>query len=276
MKPSGIVTLTTDFGHRDSYVGQMKGAALAVASSLELVDLCHAVPPHDVSAGAYLLETGYAAFPEGTTHLAVVDPGVGTRRRALVVRTDRYYFVGPDNGLLSRVLEREPARSVNVLAQPEYRREETSATFEGRDVFAPAAAWIARGVEPERLGPAAGDIARLPGIGRSMRPGMPTRVPVIWIDHFGNAVVDVRAEVLIEALGHAPASTGDLRLATSGGEVREFRRTYADGSGPGPFLLINSAGYLELALDSGPVDRRLNLSLGTEVELTVGPAEDVL
>jgi S-adenosylmethionine hydrolase len=270
MKPSGIVTLTTDFGLADSYVGQMKGAALAVDPGLRLVDLCHEVPSHDVAAGAYLLESGYAAFPEGTIHVAVVDPGVGTERRPIAVRADRHFFVGPDNGLLSRVLRREASREAHVLRDPALRRPVTSPTFEGRDVFAPAAAWIARGVDLERFGPAAGDLVRLPGLGRRLRRGAAERLRVVWIDRFGNVVLDARLDSLTETLGRPPSSSHDLRLVTPRGDViREFRRTYATGQGRGPFLLINSADYLEVAVLSDRADRRLDLAVGVEVELTL-------
>jgi S-adenosylmethionine hydrolase len=191
-----ILTLTTDFGLRDSYVGQMKGAVLAVDHEIRVVDLCHEVPPQRILSGAYLLETGYAAFPAGSVHVAVVDPGVGTRRRPLAVRAGSHLFVAPDNGLLSRVLDREPLREAHVIEEERYLRSPRSATFEGRDLFAPAAAWLARGVEPGELGRAAGKIVRLPASGHALRPGVPAEIDVLHVDRFGNVALDLRADIL--------------------------------------------------------------------------------
>jgi S-adenosylmethionine hydrolase len=269
MPPPRIITLTTDFGTRESFVGQMRGAALAVCPEALLVDLTHEVPPHDVAAGAFLLATAYSTFPRGTIHVAVVDPGVGTRRRAIGVRTDRFYFLAPDNGLLSRVLDEEPLESAHVLEAEHYRRETVSATFEGRDVFAPAAAWLARGVDLANFGPRAGEIVRLPSTASRIEPGRPAKVRVLMVDRFGNATLDLSRRTLapiLEALGEKAR----MRVATPGGLVSEFRRTYADEEGSAPILLFNSADHLEVAIRSGSAAEKLGLSPGTEVEFLIG------
>jgi S-adenosylmethionine hydrolase len=263
-----IVTLTTDFGIRDTYVGQMKGALLAVEPTLQVVDLSHQVPPQDLHAGAYLLETGVAAFPEGTIHVAVVDPGVGTDRRAIAVRTARHRFLAPDNGLLDRALERDPPLETREIDGRHPGRPECSATFEGRDRFAPAAARLARGEPLTGFGPEVDDRVRLPRLRGLLRPDAPAGVRVLWVDHFGNAVLDVRTSELVTTLGRSPDAGAAWRLETPAGPVTEFHRTYGE-AGERPFLLINSAGYLELALRDGSAAEQNGLSVGAVLDLTL-------
>ena len=272
--PSGpispkIVTLTTDFGHDDSYVGQMKGILLSVDPEIRFVDLCHDVPPTAIAEGAYVLETGYSCFPARTVHMAVVDPGVGTERRPLAVEAGSWYFVVPDNGLLTRVLAREPLREARVIEQQAYLRPSRSSTFEGRDVFAPAAAWIACGVELKRLGPPAGELVRLPGVRPEIRPGLAVEIPVLHVDRFGNVVLDVHLDQLVALLGEPPFTAACLRLQAPRGEVARFFRTFGDAVGAEPFLLINSAGYLEVAVQGGRADLVLGLAAGARSVLTV-------
>ena len=264
-----MLTLTTDFGNLDSYVGQMKGAALSVAPDLCIVDLCHEVPPQQIAAGAYVLETGYASFPEGTVHLAVVDPGVGTGRRAIAVRSERFTFVAPDNGLLTRVLEKDPLVAAHAIEAEAYTSTAVSATFEGRDRFAPAAAWLARGLPLHELGPAVSDLVRLAFPRPEVRRGVPLHVPVIMIDHFGNVILDLPAEAVSLVLGRPLDEQTSLTVSTPGGIVTRFQRTYGSPSSGDPFALVNSAGYLELALAGSRADRRLDLRPGAFVELTL-------
>lgn len=265
-----IITFCTDFGTHDNFVGQMKGAALAIAPELQLVDLCHAVPPHDVAAGAFILETGFRAFPPGTVHVAVVDPGVGTPRRAVAVKTRSYTFVAPDNGLLSRVLDVERAVRAHVLEAAHYRRKTVSATFEGRDVFAPAAAWLARGAALENLGPPAGPLVGLEGTRPPVRRGATVELPVLQIDRFGNATLDARAVDLARLFEGAPVAQWSLVARTASGEVNRTVRTYTEGGEDAPFLVINSAGYLEIALYGRSAAEELRLERGRGVELTIG------
>ena len=267
---SKIITLTTDFGNADTYVGQMKGAALAIDPDVLLVDLCHGVPPQDVRAGSYLLEIGYSVFPAGTVHVAVVDPGVGTDRRMLAVQAGQYYFLAPDNGLLTRVLRRERMTAAHVLQQASYFGARRSTTFAGRDVFAPVAAWICRGVGLDRLGPPATELVSLESPPERIELGRATRIPVIHVDHFGNVVLDVRLETLTAVLGHVPDRESTLRLAAEGGQVTRFAPTYARAESPEPFFLINSAGYLEVAVNAGRADLALGLRRGMHPELRVG------
>jgi S-adenosylmethionine hydrolase len=269
MSLPGIITLTTDFGTADTFVGQMKGAILSVAPEARIVDLTHEVPAHDVAAGGFALRTAYAAFPPGTVHVAVVDPGVGTSRRGLVVRTQRFLFVAPDNGLLSAVLEEEPLEEAFVLEDEHYRLPETSATFEGRDVFSPAAAWLLRGILPEGFGPPAGDLVRLDLSRARPEHGRPARVRAVAVDRFGNVTLDLPRHAL-EPMLNAPGEHR-VRVVTDGGVVNEMHRTYGDAKGDRPFLLFNSAGYLEIAVREGRATDRLRVRAGDEVAIIIGP-----
>jgi S-adenosylmethionine hydrolase len=217
MDPPRIVTLTTDFGLEDGYVAQMKGAALSICPELQFVDITHHVPAHDVLAGALHLKSAYAAFPPRTVHVAVVDPGVGTARRGVVVRTTRYVFVAPDNGILSLALEDEPPGAAHLLEARHFQRPTVSATFEGRDVFAPAAAWVARGIPIERFGPEACDLARLELPAFRAEAGQPVSVRALLVDRFGNVTLNVPRRGI--GRGDDPASP-DSRPGAGGDDRR--------------------------------------------------------
>jgi S-adenosylmethionine hydrolase len=250
-----VITLTTDFGNTDSWVGQMKGVILGICPDAVVVDLTHGVPSHDVAGGAYALACGFPAFPEGTIHVAVVDPGVGTDRRRLVVRARGHWFIAPDNGLLTRVVRGAESVAAWSIEQAHYLRTDVSSTFEGRDVFAPAAAWIARGTEASHLGPPVGDWILLPDRTPELVPGREVAVPVVAVDRFGNVVLDL----------HGGGFAG--RVLVGDAEVATFRRTYADAPAGEPFLLWNSSGFLEIAVREGRASDLLGLAPGAEVRL---------
>lgn len=267
---AALITLLTDFGTRDTYVGQMKGVILGIAPAATIVDLTHEVAPQRVVEGAFLLETALAAFPPGTIHLAVVDPGVGTARRAIAVATARAVFVGPDNGLLSAALP-EAARpdgegptvvaapddvAVVELANPAYRRGRVSHTFHGRDIFAPAAAHLAAGVPVQALGPRLVDLVALPPFRARRRSDGSLEAEIVSIDRFGNAITSARAEDLPP--GAFIVSVRDHAIA---GPVR----TYAEAQGP--TALVGSSGYLEIAVPGGSAAARLSLRLGDRVRI---------
>jgi len=266
--PRRIVTFTTDFGLEDGYVGQMKGAALSICADLQLIDITHHVPAHDVLAGALHLKAAYAAFPPRTVHVAVVDPGVGTARRGVVVRTERYVFVAPDNGLLSLVLQDEPAGAAHLLEARHLRRPTVSATFEGRDVFAPAAAWVARGIEVERFGPEAGDLVRLDLPAFHAEAGRPVSVRALLVDRFGNVTLNVPRRAVPR--GDGSAALPRIRVQAPRETIDELHRTYGEADPGRPFLLFNSADFLEIAVREGRACDRLGLRAGDEVVVTVG------
>lgn len=259
-----IVTLTTDFGTLDSYVGQMKGAILTVCPDVLLVDITHDVPPHDIAAGGFAIATAFTAFPPGTIHLVVVDPGVGSDRRGVVVRTASADFVAPDNGVLTRALDRDPERGAWVLEASHYRRSEVAPTFHGRDVFAPAAAWLARGIEPSHFGPPADSLVRLPGNRPSLEAGRPSVVRVAHVDRFGNVILDLARHDLA---AWCDPVTGLFRGSARAGAIAivEVRRTYADGPSGVPFLLFDALDRLEIAVRDASAAGHLGLRPGDEV-----------
>jgi S-adenosyl-L-methionine hydrolase (adenosine-forming) len=257
---SALITLTTDFGTRDAYVAEMKGVILDIATAagrpVQLVDVTHDVAAHDVTEGALALDAAAPYFPPGSIHLAVVDPGVGTDRRGLVVQTDRALLVGPDNGLFTPFLERATAWHAFELQAAEYRLATVSRTFHGRDVFAPAAAHLAAGVTPERFGPPVRDPLRLswPSV-RAVAGAVAGAV--LHVDRFGNLVTSIRAEALAE-LGGSPR----VRL---GGRPLPLVGTYGDLDIGEAGALVGSSGRLEIAVREGSAAARFKARRGTPV-----------
>lgn len=249
---SPIVTVLTDFGTADSYVAEMKAAVLRCAPAATLVDVTHEVAPGDVAGAAYLLARTAGAFPEGTTHLAVVDPGVGTERRALAAEAGGQRFVAPDNGVLSRVLERGRSRVV-ALRVP----DDASPTFHGRDVFAPAAGRLAAGAGLAALGPEIDDPVRLP-LHRLERRGASLVGEVVHVDRFGTLVTNLPAE---RVAAGAAVRIGAYDLV--------LRSTFADVPTGDLVAFVGSGGTVEVAVRDGRADAVLGASRGAEVWATV-------
>jgi len=249
-----IVTLTTDFGTRDAYVAAMKGVILGIAREVRLVDVSHEVAAHDVTEGALALEAAAPFFPAGTVHLAVVDPGVGTARRGLAIVTDGARFVGPDNGLFTPFLEGRGWHAFELTAA-EYRLRAVSRTFHGRDVFAPAAAHLALGVAPERLGPRVEDPVRLHWSSVRATHGAVAGT-VLHVDRFGNLVTSIRVEAF-EGFGAI-----NVRL---GGRALPFVGTYGDLTTGQAGALVGGSGRLEIAVREGSAAARLRARRGAPV-----------
>jgi len=258
--PSPIITLTTDFGLRDPFVGIMKGVILGICQEARLVDLTHEIAPHDVLEGALALESAVAFFPEGSVHVAVVDPGVGSPRRALAIASAGHYFVGPDNGLLTAALR--PGRwSAVSLEAAAYRLAPVSGTFHGRDIFAPAAAHLGCGVPLERLGPPVTDpvTLALPGC-RAEGAGLVGEV--IGVDRFGNLITSVTADRLGALDG------GSLSVEVAGQDVGPLVGCYADAVEGMPRPIIGSGGRLEIFVRNGSARERLGATRGTAIRVT--------
>jgi len=257
-----IITLTTDFGRHDPFVGIMKGVILSICPSVRLVDLTHDVAPQDILGGALALEAGWPYFPDGTAHLAVVDPGVGSARRAVAVRARGHYFVGPDNGLLTPALMDAGWRAV-ALTTPEYRLAEVSRTFHGRDLFAPAAAYLAAGVPLERLGPAVTDLVRRP-IPRSRLEDGALIGEVLAVDGFGNLLTSIEAAQLVElASGQRVAVPVIVEIADRA--VAGPVEAYADGADGRPTAIVGSTGRVEIFVRGGRADQLLGAGRGAPV-----------
>ena len=242
----------------------MKGVILGIVPGAAIVDLTHDVPPQDVAAGAYLLKSAVGHFPPGTIHVAVVDPGVGTSRRAIVVETADAWFVGPDNGLFAAVVSARAVRRIVDVSRSPYRRPNPSQTFHGRDVFAPVAAHLASGVPLARLGRAVRSMRRV-AAARPRRRGRALRGQIVWIDHFGNLISNVTSDDLA-SLGRAFRTHG-VSVTIADRTVR-LRRSYA-GVPPGAALaIVNSAETLEIAINQGSAAAVLGCARGDPVTVT--------
>jgi len=267
-----IITLLTDFGVESTYPSQMKGAILERQPDAVLVDMTHGVPAHDVRAAAFMLASAAPAFPEGTVHLSVVDPGVGGPRRVLAAKSNGHLHVAPDNGLLTLVAqgrrlfgaEAEPATVVAVQDETHYRRD-VSSTFHGRDVFAPLAAALAGGVDLDSLGPRIDDFQRF-DLPLPEREGATIAGRVLYVDPFGNLVTNVSGAML-EAL-----DTSRIEIRLAGAVIRGLCRAYGDVP-PGILLAyVGSAGLVELAVNQKSAAARLGAGRGTGVTVHLPPA----
>jgi S-adenosylmethionine hydrolase len=256
------ITLLTDFGTADTYVAEMKGVICTLAPDAAIVDLTHDVPPRDVVAGALALARVVPLFPEGTIHVAVVDPGVGTPRRAVIVRTSRSWLVGPDNGVLALAARGEGTVQAVAITNPALARPVVSRTFHGRDVFAPAAAHLARGVPPSEFGPAIADLAEL-DLPAPIVDGDRLVGEVVAVDRFGNAITNISEAALA-------AFAGDRAVVATAGASPPARRvgTYGDARTGEAIALVGGGGFLELAVRDGDAARAFGLAPNTKFVVT--------
>jgi S-adenosylmethionine hydrolase len=263
--PGMVITFLTDFGYVDAYVGAMKGVALGICPGATLIDVTHAVPPQDVLAGALLLPAYVPFYPPDSVHVAVVDPGVGSARRgvALEVWLDgaRRFLVGPDNGLFWPLLAGAESFRAVSLTEARYWRPPVAPTFHGRDVFAPVAAHLAAGLPLEALGPPVNDLARL-DLPPVQRQAGALQGEILAVDHFGNCASNIRAADLA-GLGEVSR----LRVLVAGHDLGPPRRTFADVAVGAALALINSAGYLEVAVRDGRADAALGLRRGVPIRV---------
>ena len=278
MSRSPIITLTTDFGTADGYVGTMKGVLLDIAPHATLVDITHEITPQDVREAAYILHTAYRFFPPETVHLVVVDPGVGSRRRPIALQLSRGIFVGPDNGIFSYVSAEESTKAIVELADSRYRLPVVSQTFHGRDIFAPAAAHLAEGIPMDELGPPVSDPVSL-SLPRIEIGPQRIKGQVLHTDHFGNAITSIgylrwrEGELSFapafrrQAVEQASFRANRASAVVAGREIRGLRRTYSDAA-PGELVaLVGSEGHLEIAIREGSAAKSLGLRPGDSVEL---------
>ena len=249
-----IITLLTDFGLQDSFVGALKGVLLSVNPDLTLVDISHLVPPQDVFTGAFILGQSCFCFPPNTVHLAIVDPGVGTPRKALAVSAGGHFFVAPDNGILTYALAGQDFTAYEITAD-HYFRKPVSSTFHGRDIFAPIAAWITRGIPLPQLGTVLEDPVRL-------KLPAPMRVKesliqgcILAVDRFGNLITNLMPADLPQS----------FKILAGQKEITSRRNTYGEGMPGEVFLVPGSAGYLEIAIKDGSAASVLNLKSGVPI-----------
>jgi len=254
-----VITLLTDFGTADYFVGAVKGAILSVNPQAVIVDLTHEIPPQDIAAGAFTLLAAYKTFPAGTVHVAVVDPGVGSTRRPVIVSANEQFFVGPDNGLFTYIYDREPSHQVFHITAEKYFRPDPSSTFHGRDIFAPVVAHVSNGVKPSKFGPRITDAVRLPiPLEPERLKNGNLRARIIHIDRFGNCITNITRDLV------KPGSSLVINRKT----IRQFRNFYTEDSSDSPFAIWGSAGFLEIAVNGGSAAAVLTAKQGDAVTVS--------
>ncbi len=262
MNSAPIITLTTDFGTADTYVAAMKGVILSHCPNCIIIDITHEINPQDVTGATLALSGVYTYYPSGTIHVAVVDPGVGSTRRPLLVTTEKYAFIGPDNSIFSFALAGRDLQGVFMLENRDYMLHDQSATFHGRDIFAPAAAHLAGGARPETFGRPVQDY-RVNEIPRPVMTGdTHIRGEVIHIDRFGNLITNINRQFL-EKLSPG----GPLVLTCGNASISLFVHTYAEAPEGTPCLLFGSNGQLEIAVKNSNAQKILKASRGDTLHI---------
>jgi S-adenosylmethionine hydrolase len=256
-----IVTLLTDFGTSDHYVAAMKGVILGICPEAGLVDITHDIAPYAIAEGAYTLAQAWRCFPQGTTHLAVVDPGVGSKRRAILAEADGHRFVAPDNGLLSFILQAVPGATVREISQPRFFRDSVSRTFHGRDIFAPVSAHLARGVDPKRFGGVIKDTIQKTFTAIFQESSGDYLASVLRIDRFGNVITSLEAEKFRRI------ATDPFRIRVGTRTVSTFHPTFADAPPGQIFALFGSSGFVELSMNQADASRFLGVGTGAPIAL---------
>lgn len=261
-----IITLLTDFGTADYFVGAMKGVILSLNPQARIVDITHEVPAQDIQAGAFTLLGACRSFPKGTVHVAVVDPGVGSGRRALLVETQDQFFVGPDNGIFSYIYDQAPKARVFELTNKDYFRHPVSPTFHGRDVFAPVAAAIANGTKASELGREVKSLVRLESLKLTKRKNGELRARIIHVDRFGNCVINLTSQDLTPEMIKRGAS-----LTIDGVKIRSFRTFFSEGQNlhNEVFGIWGSAGFLEICATNRSAAKILKAKQGQRVRVRV-------
>jgi S-adenosylmethionine hydrolase len=260
-----IITLTTDYGLADHLVAAMKGVILKVNPDAHIVDLCHNVMPFDILDGALTIGNAYRYYPPKTVHMVVVDPGVGSQRRPIMVSGDQHYFVAPDNGVLSVVYEREEKVTVRHITAEHYFHHPVSNTFHGRDIFAPAAAWLTKNWASASFGEEIADFVRFT-LPKPKTAGNVIKGVVLRVDNFGNLVTNLTPADVPTMLTEG----AKFKIAVNSREIDKLSQHYAQGA-PGEVLaLIGSSGYLEISVNKGNAAKALGAQRGTEVSIQLG------
>ena len=280
---SAIITLTTDFGLTDAYVAAMKGVILGINSEAKLIDICHTIRPQNIPQAAFVLNTVYQFFPERTIHVVVVDPGVGSERRAIILRTPLADFVAPDNGVLSYIIEQcksvkgvrsinnrqqrelEPSLEAIAITRPQFWRSPVSPTFHGRDIFAPVAARLSLGSPPIDFGEKITTLTVLPLLHPHNALDGSLVGHILHIDNFGNLITNIRSENL-------PQTEKTITIQVRNYLILGLSRTYAEGKEKELLALIGSSGHLEVSLKGGSAADFLNAEVGDEVTIKYPPS----
>lgn len=260
-----IITLLTDFGTRDGYVGMMKGVILSINPKVRLVDLCHEIPPHDITSGAYVLFSSYRYFPPGTVHIAVIDPGVGSERKIVGMKAGGWTFLAPDNGILSLVAEREKIEVLIHVDNPKYFLTPVSDTFHGRDCFASASAYLSSGLELKKLGSPITRLkkAKLPKSSVSSEGVVSGKI--IYVDRFGNLVTDISREKFEKFQKKLPRDLVEIRVG--GRRIHRISHSYAEVKPSHLLAVFGSSDFLEISVNQGNAQKTLKMGKGGTIEL---------
>ena len=257
---SSIITLLTDFSHKDGYVGIMKGVILGINPGVRIVDLAHDISPQAVSEAAFVLKTSYSYFPANSIHVVVVDPGVGSNRKILCLATPEHTFLAPDNGVLSYIYQDFPDAEIFEVRNQIYFREQISQTFHGRDIFAPVAAHLSLGTNPAELGPPAGRY-KSDSRGTAIRTEEIISASVAHIDHFGNIITNIAVSDLHRnSFDFAKVKDRVIGIAVD---------SYSEGLPGAPFLIPGSSGFWEIAINGGHAAETFNCTAGDPVLITL-------
>ncbi len=262
-----VLTFTTDFGLNDPFVGIMHGVVLKVQPDTRIVDICHSVNSYDISDAAWTIAQAYRFFPPRTVHVVVVDPGVGSSRRPVIVETDDHIFVAPDNGVLSLIEAREPKFVVRHITAERYFLQPVSNTFHGRDVFAAVGGWLSKGVAPAEFGPEISDYVRKP-LPQVERVGVGSlRGVVMKVDKFGNLITNIGELDAPELFGsRVPA----VNILIAGQTITRICRSYSEGAEDEIFAIVGSSGYLEIAANKKSAAEKLASGVGTPTGVVLG------
>ncbi|GAC1394014.1 MAG: SAM-dependent chlorinase/fluorinase [Ktedonobacteraceae bacterium] len=267
-----VIAFMTDFGLDDGDAGVLKGVVLSIATDAQLIDITHTVAPQNVASGAWILGASYRYFPDGTVFVCVVDPGVGSSRRPIAVHAGGWYFVGPDNGLFSYVFAEQPVHQAVTLSHPAYHLSQVSTTFHGRDIFAPVAAHIARGVMLSELGPSS-DLATLQRLDLHLATRQGRHIHdarVLHVDHFGNLVTNIPLQLVPDLF---TSSHVEMTFPQQGVVISERRRFFSEHtqSGEDPFIYGDSSGYVGVAIRNGNAAHTLLVDYGAAMAFVIVP-----
>ena len=253
-----IIALLTDFGLSDNFVGVMKGVIYRINPEAKIVDLCHQIESHNIYQAAFLLKKSYPYFSEGTVFVVVVDPGVGGERKPIIVKTEKYLFVAPDNGVLSFLVERDIKKIIHITNE-EYFLKPVSRTFHGRDIFAAVAAHLSEGERIENFGPAIKDMERIelpePGVEKNRLLG-----EIIYVDRFGNLITDINRDVFLQFIERKK-----FRIVIGETRISKISSSYQEGKEGSPIAIFDSFDNLEISLYRSDASRSLNLNKGSKI-----------
>lgn len=267
---ANLITLMTDYGTRDSFVASVKGIILKTNPQAGIVDITHEIAPQDIWEAAFTLREAHAHFPKGTIHMAVVDPGVGSGRRPIIVVTESYYFVGPDNGLFSLIYRDAERLRVHHITASHYFLANPGPTFHGRDIFAPVVAALAKGVPSGSFGEEITDFVKL-NVPQVKRTETGLEGHVVHIDRYGNLITNIQYRD-IQSLIPEGGKAGAVSVAVGGKEIRGLKNFYAEAAPGEPGIILNSNGHLEIFLFRQNARAALSLKRGETVRLTVQPS----